>query len=132
MARSAPAPRTARGPILLVALGVLVAVLPAGWLELVTPVPWEQEILHLVGLAGAGLAAIWPWSISHSPRTTRRLFAWALGGISALGIFVVGRSPLFLVAGFTLLFTGMLDMWLARAHLASREYAERLRGQEGR
>ena len=130
MANSRPASRNVRAPAFFVALGILIAVLPAGWLEVITRVHWEQEILHLTGLVGAGFAAVWPWSMRQNPQTSRRFVMWLLAGLGALAFYVVGGSPLLLITAFTILFSGTLDMWTARAHRASREYAERLRGQE--
>lgn len=126
MARALPRPPYSRTLALPIALCLLIAVAPTAWLEVISPVPWQHEIVHLTGLVGIGVAAVWPWSRRQDPASTRRFYVWLLLGTATLSIYVVSASPMFLLIGFSSLFAGLLDISMARAHVASREYRDRL------
>ena len=126
MARTLVSNQRSRSLAIPIALCSLIALAPSAWLEVVTPIHWQHEIIHLTGGVGIGLAAAWPWSVRQGPTWRRRFYIWLLLGGFALTVYVVTVSPLFLLVGFSVLFTGMLDIWVARAHVASNEYRDRL------
>ena len=118
-----------RAPTTFVALGLLIAIAPASWLEVISPVAWQHEIIHLTGAVGAGLAAVLPWATRQGRASVRRFYAWALLGSALLLVYVFSTSALALLTGFSVLFVGFLDMWMARAHVASNEYRDRINRQ---
>lgn len=126
MDRAVTRPSLSRTQTALIALCLLVALAPNSWLEVFSPDHWQHEMIHLTGLVGAGLAGIWPWAVRQDGATAGRFFVWLLLGVTAMSVYVVSASPLFLLTGFTILFAGMVNTWMARAHMASREYRERL------
>jgi hypothetical protein len=102
-----------------VTLGLLVAVAPRGWLTVITDVTWEQGIISMAGLAGAGLAAGLPWALTDGNPLARRGYVWTILFLVTGALYVISVAPFYLVAAFCAAFVGMLDIWLARAHLAS-------------
>lgn len=110
----------------LVTVGVVVAVVPVDWLTVVTDARWEREIIAFVGLVGAGFAAGWPWAVRHGGSLAVRSYLWVSVFVVSATIYVVSVSPLFLILAFSVLFTGMLDLWFGRAHVAAQSLRTRL------
>lgn len=109
-----------------IVLGFVVAMTPGGWMTVITDVAWEQSIISMTALAGAGLAAALPWAHVEGGQLARRARLWVLVlGVTAT-IYVVSVSPVFLVAAFCTAFVGMLDLWMARAHFEARGLRSRL------
>jgi hypothetical protein len=102
-----------------VALGLLVAVAPQDWLTVITDVAWEQSIISLTGLAGAGLVAALPWARASGGHPARRAHIWVSVFAITGAVYVISVSPLYLIIAFCSAFVGMLDIWMARAHIAS-------------
>jgi hypothetical protein len=117
--------------MLTVALGVLVAVAPRDWLTVITDVVWEQGIISITGLAGAGLAAGLPWAHAEGGRPAKRAYLWVTVFVVTGGLYVISVSPLYLVAAFCAAFVGTLDIWMARAHVASMGLRTRLGEDRG-
>ncbi|MGB8362247.1 MAG: hypothetical protein WCE80_12695, partial [Acidimicrobiia bacterium] len=111
-------PTRSRTTTIGVTLGLLVAVAPGHWLTVITEVPWQQGIISMAGLAGAGLAAGLPWALADGNPLARRGYVWTALFLVTGALYVISVAPFFLVAAFCAAFVGMLDIWMARAHLA--------------
>lgn len=114
-----------------VALGLLVAMAPGDWLTVITDVAWERGIISLTGLAGAGLAAGLPWARVSGGPLARRAYLWVTVFTVAGAVYVISVSPVYLIAAFCTAFVGMLDIWMARAHIASMSLRVRLERERG-
>ena len=129
MAWTPSRPTRSKTTTIAVTLGLSVAIAPGRWLTVITEVPWEQGIISMAGLAGAGLAAGLPWALGHGNPLARRAYAWTTLFVVTGGLYVISVAPIYLVAAFSAGFVGMLDVWMARAHLASTSFRARLEDQ---
>lgn len=112
-----------------VALGLLVAIAPGHWLTVITEVPWEQGIISMTGLVGAGLAAGLPWALADGNPLANRAYSWMTLFLVTGALYVISTAPFYLVAAFCAAFVGMLDIWMARAHIASMSLRARMEDQ---
>ncbi len=115
-----------------VALGVTVAFAPRSWLTVMTDVQWQQSMISLTALAGAGLAGGVPWASESGGRIAMRAHGWALVFAVTATVYVVSLSPVALIAAFMSGFSGMLDVWMARAEIASTSLRSNLERGERR
>lgn len=109
-----------------VVLGLAVALVPRAWLTIITDVAWEQSIISVTAFSGAGLAAGLPWAYDEGGRVARRSHIWVSVFVVTATTYAISVSPVFLLAAFCTAFVGMLDLWMARAHLASMAVRSRL------
>jgi hypothetical protein len=114
-----------------VALGFLIALAPRDWLTVITDVVWEQGMISLTGLAGAGLAAGLPWARARGGHLGRRAYIWVSVFAITGAVYAISVAPLYLIAAFCAAFVGMLDIWTTRAHIASMSIRTRLEDGQG-
>jgi len=129
MAGTPSRPTRSRTTTIAVTLGLLVAIAPRDWLTVITDVPWEQGIISMAGLAGAGLAAGLPWALTDGNPLARRAYVWTILFLVTGAFYVISVAPVYLVTAFCAAFVGMLDIWMARAALASASFRSRLEDQ---
>jgi len=108
------------------AVGVAIALAPRGWLTVITDVPWQQSMISMTALAGAVLASGLPWALAAGGRLAQRAYAWAAIFTITGTIYVVSLSPTALIVAFMTGFAGSLDVWMARAEIASTSLRDRL------
>lgn len=125
----APArPRTSPGrQVTLVSVAVVVIVVPDSFYGVVATDAWELMILRMLALIGVSLLAVLPWAGMAGVDVQRRLRRWSIPGVAASAIYLLSASPLYLFIGFCLLTGATVDVWMARAHIASEGLRARLR-----
>lgn len=118
--------------ILLGSLALAMILLPAPVFSIVAATPWEVMLLRTLALIGLSLLAALPWVATADVDTRRRMRRWSIPGVIASAIYLISADPIYLLLGFCLLTGATLDVWTARAHLASESLRTRLRPTENR
>lgn len=118
--------------ILLGSLALAVILLPAPVFSIVAATPWEVMLLRALGLISLSLLAALPWVATAGIDIRKRMRRWSIPGVSASVIYLISADPIYLILGFSLLTGATLDVWTARAHLASESLRARLRPTENR
>lgn len=118
--------------IVLGSLAVAMILLPAPFFSIVAATPWEVVLLRALALIGLSLLAALPWAATAATDTRRRMRRWSIPGALASAIYLISADPVYLILGFCLLTGAALDVWTARAHLASESLRARLRPTESR
>ena len=101
--------------------------------ELYTPIAredWMVALVRMTLLVGASVVAVRQWALEQGDVVALRLRRWLLLSLPTIGWYVVARHPLYLILGFTFLVGAALDMWVARAHLASEQMRIALEGRQ--
>lgn len=117
--------------ILLGSLALAVVLLPDPVFSIVAAAPWEVDLLRALALVGISLLAAVPWATEATPAIQRRMRRWSIPGVIASAIYLISADPLYLIVGLCLLSGGTLDVWAARAHIASESLRARLRTTNG-
>lgn len=109
------------GALALASLGAALVILPQSSFETFARTAPELAIIRSLGIVlvvfGGGLT----WAIRRGGSVARRSLRWlAIGGAMVVW-YALSSAQIFLFLGFSMLFTGMLDLWLTRAHIASEE-----------
>lgn len=118
--------------IVLGSLALAVILLPAPVFSIVATTRWEVVLLRALGLISLSLLAALPWVATAIIATRRRMRRWSIPGVTASVIYLISADPIYLVLGFCLLTGATLDVWTARAHLASESLRARLRPTKSR
>lgn len=118
--------------ILLGSLALAVILLPAPVFSIVAATPWEVMLLRTLALISLSLLAALPWVATVAIDTRKRMRRWSIPGVTASAIYLISADPIYLILGFCLLTGATLDVWTARAHLASESLRARLRPTESR
>lgn len=118
--------------VLLGSLALALILLPAPVFSIVAATPWEVELLRALALISLSLMAALPWAATADVHTRRRMRGWSIPGVTASAIYLFSAEPIYLILGFCLLTGATLDVWTARAHLASESVRARLRPTESR
>lgn len=118
--------------ILLGSLALAVILLPAPVFSIVAATPWEVMLLRTLALISLSLLAALPWVATAAIDTRKRMRRWSIPGVTASAIYLISADPIYLILGFCLLTGATLDVWTARAHLASESLRARLRPTESR
>lgn len=118
--------------IVLGSLALAVILLPAPVFSIVATTPWEVVLLRALALIGLSLLAALPWVTTTALHTRRRMRRWSMPGVTASVIYLISADPIYLILGFCLLTGATLDVWTARAHLASESLRARLQPTESR
>lgn len=122
-----------RSPLRNLVLGlaaVALALLPDGVFAGLAGAAWEVTVLRMLGLVGVSLLAGLPWLRRASLDAQRRLRWWSVPGLAATAIYLLSTDPVYLLVGFCLLTGAAVDMWMARAHIASETLRVRLMARE--
>jgi len=67
-----------------------------------------------------------PWALAEESPLARRAYVWSTLFMSTGALSMMSAEPLYLVAAFCAAFAGMLDIWMARAHVASASLRSQL------
>lgn len=118
--------------IVLGSLALAVILLPAPVFSIVATTPWEVVLLRALALISLSLLAALPWVATTALHIRRRMRRWSIPGVTASAIYLISADPVYLILGFCLLTGATLDVWTARAHLASESLRARLRPTESR
>lgn len=118
--------------IVLGSLALAVILLPAPVFSIVATTRWEVVLLRALGLISLSLLAALPWVATAIIATRRRMRRWSIPGVAASAVYLISADPIYLVLGFCLLTGATLDVWTARAHLASESLRARLRPTKSR
>ena len=108
-------------PLALASLGAALVVLPEAIFETVARTPPELAIVRTLGVVLIGFGTGLTWAIRRGGKVARRSVRWLAIGGALVVWYALASAQLFLFVGFSLLFTGTLDLWLTRAHIASEE-----------
>lgn len=109
------------GPLALASLGMVLVILPRATFETFARSAPELAIVRTLGVVLLVFASGLTWAIRRSGKIARRSLRWlAIGGAMVVW-YALTSAQLFLFVGFSVLFTGTLDLWLTRAHIASEE-----------
>lgn len=118
--------------IFLGSLALAVVLLPDPVFSIVAMTPWEVELLRALALVGLSLLAALPWLTTAAIATRRRMRRWSIPGVTASAVYLISADPIYLILGFCLITGATLDVWTARAHVASESLRARLRPTDGR
>lgn len=118
--------------IILGSLALAVILLPAAVFSIVATTSWEVVLLRALALVSLSLLAVLPWVATAAIDTRRRMRRWSIPGVAASSIYLISADPVYLILGFCLLSGATLDVWTARAHIASETLRARLRPTESR
>lgn len=113
--------------ILLGSLALAVVLLPDPVFSIVAATPWEVDLLRVLALVGISLLAVVPWATGAPAEIQRRTRRWSIPGVIASAVYLISADPIYLILGLCLLSGGTLDVWTARAHIASETLRARLR-----
>lgn len=118
--------------IFLGSLALAVVLLPDPVFSIVATTPWEVVLLRALALISLSLLAALPWVTTAAIDTRRRMRRWSIPGVTASVVYLISADPIYLILGFCLLTGATLDVWTARAHLASESLRAKLRPTERR
>lgn len=108
-------------------LAVAAILLPAPVFSIVATTPWEVVLLRALALISLSLLAALPWVSTATIDIRRRMRRWSIPGVTASALYLISADPIYLILGFCLLTGATLDVWTARAHLATESLRARLR-----
>lgn len=117
--------------ILLGSLALAMILLPGPVFSIVAATPWEVDLLRALALVGISLLAAVPWATGATPEIQRRMRRWSTPGVVASAVYLISADPIYLVLGLCLLSGATLDVWAARAHIASESLRTRLQATNG-
>jgi hypothetical protein len=107
-------PRLGPGPSTVAAIGLAALILPDAAFASFAVTEWEVGLLRMLGLVSLALAGIWPWAAREGEDASKRLYRWSMLGGGSIALYIVTSHPLYLI-----LFSGMADLWVMRAHVAA-------------
>jgi Kef-type K+ transport system membrane component KefB len=109
------------GPLALASVGAALIIVPGAAFESFATTSPEIAIIRSLGVVlvvfGGGLT----WAVRRGGGVGRRSLRWLAVGTAMVVWYTITSAQLFLFTGFSVLFTGALDLWLTRAHIASEE-----------
>lgn len=109
------------GPLALASLGGALVILPEPIFETIARTDPELAIIRTLGVVLAVFGTGLSWAMRRGGNVKRRSLRWlAIGGAMVVW-YALTSAQVFLYVGFSVLFTGTLDLWLTRAHIASEE-----------
>lgn len=120
-------PRLGPGPSTVAAIGLAALILPDAAFASFAVTEWEVGLLRMLGLVSLALAGIWPWAAREGEDASKRLYRWSMLGGGSIALYIVTSHPLYLIAGFSILFSGMADLWVMRAYVAAEMRLQELK-----
>lgn len=113
-------------------IGLVLGAFPTVFMATGQIQPWRIEMLRMLGILVIGVALIMPWVGREGGATALRFWLWITGAMSCGFLYLMSRSPLFLILAFCCASGGVLSSWMEKAHVASQRLWEAVRTEEKR